>query len=419
VTTNDARGRGSAAAGPILPGATLGVLGGGQLGRMFAVAARRLGYRVAVWSDDRDAPALAAADLPTCAPYADAVALEAFTAAIDACTVEFENLPGELLREVERRVPLRPSAEVIVATQHRGREKRALASLGAPLAPWRPLEAAGTPDAAAIALEAAAAAVGRPAVLKTAGFGYDGKGQVTIPAAGPWPAEALALVAAEPCVLEAFVELALELSVVVARSPDGDVRAFPVAENHHARHVLDLTVMPARVDADVADRAQALARRVVTGLGVEGLACVELFLTRDGDLWVNEVAPRPHNSGHVTIEACRVDQFEQQVRAVCGLPLGDPAALRPGAMANLLGDLWGGGEPDWRAALAVGGTRLHLYGKAAARPGRKMGHLSAVADDANAAADLVIRARAALGPSGGPPAAADGATPVPTPPSHA
>jgi hypothetical protein len=149
-------------------------------------------------------------------------------------------------------------------------------------------------------------------------------------------------------VLEAFVELALELSVVVARSPDGDVRAFPVAENHHARHVLDLTVMPARVDADVADRAQALARRVVTGLGVVGLACVELFLTRDGDLWVNEVAPRPHNSGHVTIEACRVDQFEQQVRAVCGLPLGDPAALRPGAMANLLGDLWGGGEPDWR-----------------------------------------------------------------------
>lgn len=404
------------ATGPILPGATLGVLGGGQLGRMFAVAARRLGYRVAVWSDERDAPALAAADLPTHAPYDDAAALAAFTAAIDVCTVEFENLPGELLREVERHVPLRPSADAIAATQHRGREKRALAGLGAPLAPWRPLEAAGTPQAAAAALEAATAQTGRPAVLKTAGFGYDGKGQVAIPADGPWPAAALALLAAQPCVLEAFVDLALELSVVVARSPDGQVRAFPVAENHHARHVLDLTVLPARVATDVADRAEALARRVVTGLGVVGLACVELFLTRDGDLWVNEVAPRPHNSGHVTIEACRVDQFEQQVRAVCGLPLGDPAAVRPGAMTNLLGDLWGGGEPDWPAALAVDGARLHLYGKAAARPGRKMGHLSAVADDADAAAALVLRARAALTRGGGP---AGAATPAPVPRSHA
>ena len=382
--------------GPILPGATLGVVGGGQLGRMFAVAARRLGYRVAVWSDDRGAPALAVADLPTHAPYDDATALAAFTDAIDACTVEFENLPADLLRAIEHRVPLRPSAAVIAATQHRGREKRALTELGAPLAPWRPLEAAGSPFAAAAALAAAIAETGRPAVLKTAGFGYDGKGQVAIPASGPWPDAALALLASEPCVLEAFVDLELELSVVVACSPAGEVRAFPVAENRHARHVLDLTVMPARVEPDVADRADALARRVVTGLGVVGLACVELFLTRDGDLWVNEVAPRPHNSGHVTIEACRVDQFEQQVRAVCGLPLGDPAVVRPGAMANLLGDLWEGGEPDWRAALAVDGARLHLYGKAAARPGRKMGHLSAVADDASSAAELVLRARAAL-----------------------
>ena len=415
MTTNDARGRKprSAAAGTILPGATLGVLGGGQLGRMFAVAARRLGYRVAVWSDDRDAPALAAADLPTCAPYADAAALEAFTTAIDACTVEFENLPGELLREVERRVPLRPSAEAIVATQHRGREKRTLASLGAPLAPWRPLEAAGTPRAAAIAVAAAAAEVGRPAVLKTAGFGYDGKGQVAVPADGPWPAAAVAMAGREACVLEAFVDLALELSVVVARSPEGDVRAFPVAENHHARHVLDLSVMPARVGADVAGRAQTLALRVVSGLGIVGLACVELFLTRGGELWVNEVAPRPHNSGHVTIEACRVDQFEQQVRAVCNLPLGDPASVRPGAMANLMGDLWSDGEPDWAAALAVPGVRLHLYGKRDARPGRKMGHLSAVADDPDAAAELVLRARAALTPAAAMTPSAGGQEPAP------
>jgi 5-(carboxyamino)imidazole ribonucleotide synthase len=404
---------------PILPGATLGVLGGGQLGRMFAVAARRLGYRVAVWSDDPDAPALAFADLPTRAPYDDAAALAAFAAAIDVCTVEFENLPADLLRAIERRVPLRPSADAIAATQHRGREKRALTELGVPLAPWRPLEVAATPHAAATALEAATAATGRPAVLKTAGFGYDGKGQVAIPASGPWPEAALALLAGEPCVLEAFVDLELELSVVVARSPRGEVRAFPVAENHHARHVLDLTVMPARVGEDVAERAEALARRVVTGLGVVGLACVELFLTRGGDLWVNEVAPRPHNSGHVTIEACRVDQFEQQVRAVCGLPLGDPASVRPGAMANLLGDLWAGGEPDWRAALAVGGARLHLYGKAAARPGRKMGHLSAVAEDADAAAALVLRARAALAPGAGDgpvgPTSAGGVPPTPRP----
>jgi len=400
VTAGDAR---SGATAPVLPGRQLGVIGGGQLGRMFAVAARRLGYRVAVWSDDPQAPAFAMADLAVHASYDDAAALDAFTGAVDVATVEFENLPQALLEEIEARVPLRPSAAAVAATQHRAREKRALEALGVPLAPWCAVAVAppGTvaPRSAAAALEAAAAHVGRPAVLKTAGFGYDGKGQVTVPAEGPWPAAALAMAGREPCVLEAFVDLALELSVVVARSPDGDVRAFPVAENHHARHVLDLTVMPARVGADVADRAQALALRVVTGLGIVGLACVELFLTRGGELWVNEVAPRPHNSGHVTIEACRVDQFEQQVRAVCNLPLGDPASVRAGAMANLMGDLWNPGVPDWVAALAVPGVRLHLYGKHTARSGRKMGHLSAVADDPNTAAALVLQARAALTPA--------------------
>ncbi len=398
MTADDAR---PGAIAPVLPGRQIGVIGGGQLGRMFAVAARRLGYRVAVWSDDPRAPAFAVADLAVRAPYDDAAALDAFTGAVDVVTVEFENLPQALLEEIEARVPLRPSAAAVAATQHRAREKRALEALGMPLAPWRavaPPHAVAPPQAVA-ALEAAAAHVGRPAILKTAGFGYDGKGQVAVPAEGPWPAAAVAMAGREPCVLEAFVDLALELSVVVARSPDGDVRVFPVAENHHARHVLDLTVMPARVGADVADRAQALAVRVVSGLGIFGLACVELFLTRGGELWVNEVAPRPHNSGHVTIEACRVDQFEQQVRAVCNLPLGDPASVRPGAMANLMGDLWSRGEPDWVAALAVPGVRLHLYGKHTARPGRKMGHLSAVADDPNTAAELVLQARAASTPA--------------------
>ena len=415
MTVGDAR---SEAVAPVLPGRQLGVIGGGQLGRMFAVAARRLGYRVAVWSDDLRAPAFAVADLAVCAPYDDVSALDAFTGAVDVVTVEFENLPQALLEEIEARVPLRPSAAAVAATQHRVREKRALEALGVPLAPWCAVAAATAPHGAtapdgatapsdaAAALEAAAARVGRPAILKTAGFGYDGKGQVAVPAEGPWPEAAVAMAGREPCVLEAFVDLALELSVVVARSPDGDARAFPVAENHHARHVLDLTVMPARVGADVADRAQALALRVVSGLGIVGLACVELFLTRGGELWVNEVAPRPHNSGHVTIEACRVDQFEQQVRAVCNLPLGDPASVRPGAMANLMGDLWNRGEPDWVAALAVPGVRLHLYGKRTARPGRKMGHLSAVADDPNTAAELVLQARAASTPAAAGPAAA-------------
>jgi len=396
------------AGAPVLPGSAVGVVGGGQLGRMFAAAARRLGYRVAVWSDVRDAPALAAADLPLCAAYDDRAALADFTASVAVATVEFENLPTALLAAIEARVPLRPSAAAVAATQQRVREKGALADLGIPLAPWRALGPAPDRAAAAAGLTAACGEVGRPAVLKTAGFGYDGKGQVALPAEGPWPEAALALVAGGPSVVEAFVDLAAELSVVVARGVDGEVRAFPVAENLHVRHVLDLSVMPARVAGATAARAAALARRVVVGLEVVGLACVELFLTRDGDLWVNEVAPRPHNSGHVTIEACRVDQFEQQLRAVCGLPLGDPALVRPGAMANLLGDLWRAGEPDWAAALAVPGVRLHLYGKGEARPGRKMGHLTAVGDDADEAAATVLRARAAAarihGAGGGTPA---------------
>jgi 5-(carboxyamino)imidazole ribonucleotide synthase len=387
---------------PTLPGAMVGVIGGGQLGRMFAAACHRLGYRVAVWSDAADAPALPVADLALVAPYLDEAALDTFAAAVAVATVEFENLPVALLERVEARVPLRPSARVVATAQHRGREKVALAELGVPVAPWRALPAAGSGAAAAAALDAAVAALapvpvrsGPAAVLKTAGFGYDGKGQVPLPAAGPWPEAALELLAREPCVLEAFVDLALELSVVVARGVDGRSRAFPVAENQHARHVLDLTFLPARVAGAVAERATELALRVIEGLDLVGVACVELFLTRSGDLWVNEVAPRPHNSGHVTLEACRVDQFEQQLRAVCGLPLGDPAIVRPAAMANLLGDLWQAGEPDWTAALGVEGVRLHLYGKGAARPGRKMGHLSAVADDATAAARLVVAARVA------------------------
>lgn len=376
--------------GPLLPGGTVGVVGGGQLGRMLGQAALRMGYRFAVWSEVPGAPALALAHTAVVAPYDDAPAFERFVAAAQVVTVEFENLPLATLKAIAARRPLSPSPELIEATQHRGREKAALAALGLPLPPHRAVNAARE-------LAPALAAVGRPAVLKTAGFGYDGKGQVRIPAMGDVPAEALALAADQPCVLEAFVDLAAELSVVVARGRDGQTRAFPPFENHHRHHVLDLTVVPARVSTAVADQAVALAARVADGLDLVGLACVEFFLDRDGRLWLNEVAPRPHNSGHVSIEACSVDQFEQQLRAVCGLPLGDPSLVTPGAMVNLLGDLWAKGEPDWAAAMARHPeVRVHLYGKGEARAGRKMGHLSAVATSADAAVASVVSARQAL-----------------------
>ena len=387
--------------GVLAPGATLGVLGGGQLGQMFAVAARRLGFRVAVWSDVPGTPALALADLAICAPYDDLVAFERFAVGVDAVTVEFENIPGELLIALEARTTVRPGPRVVAAFQHRGREKATLAALGLPLAPHRLLPPQPDRAAAAASLEVALAAVGRPAVLKTAGFGYDGKGQVLIHPHDPLPGAALALMASQETVLEAFVELAGELSVVVARSASGEVVDFPVLENHHRQQILDLTLIPARVPAQMAADASAMARRLVVGLELVGLVCVELFVTVDGELWVNEVAPRPHNSGHITLVACSVDQFEQQVRALAGLPLGRPQILSPGAMVNLLGDLWSAREgeraPAWAEALAIPGVHLHLYGKGEAKPGRKMGHLSALAADAELAAELVLRARAALG----------------------
>jgi 5-(carboxyamino)imidazole ribonucleotide synthase len=394
-------------AGVLEPGATLGVLGGGQLGRMFAVAARRLGYRVAVWSDERGAPALAIADVAVTAGYGDSAAFEHFVASVDAITVEFENIPGDLLAALAARRTLRPGYPIIAAFQQRQREKRTLASLGLPLAPHRFLCACRDRGAAQQTLSAALAEIELPAVLKTAGFGYDGKGQVLLTSADPLPEAALTLVQTEDTVLEAFVPLAAELSVVVARDTSGKLATFPVAENHHVKHILDLTLLPARIPTSLADRAAELAAKLATGVDLVGLLCVELFLTRTGELLVNEVAPRPHNSGHITLEACSVDQFEQQVRALAGLPLGRPEVLQPGAMVNLLGDLWfarpDAAPPAWGAALTEPGVRLHLYGKRVARVGRKMGHLSAVAVSADEAARRVLRARAAA-VAGVPPA---------------
>jgi 5-(carboxyamino)imidazole ribonucleotide synthase len=372
---------------PRLPGATLGILGGGQLGRMLALAARRMGYRVHVFSPERGSPAGQVADHEHAAPYEHLAAARAFARKVDVVTFEFENVPATTAETVAAEVPVRPAPRVLHVCQHRLREKRFLAEHGFPVAPWRAVRSAGE-------LAAAVAELG-PAVAKTVGWGYDGKGQERLDA----PAEAEAAwrrLATDEAVVEAFVDFEREVSVVAARGVDGAVADCGVFANDHESHVLDVTVAPAPVPAAVAAEAAAIAHGVVAALDVVGVLCVEMFLGRDGRLLVNELAPRPHNSGHLTIEAAATSQFEQQLRAVCGLPLGSPALLSPAAMANLLGDLWAGGEPDWPAALAVPGVALHLYGKSDPRPGRKMGHLTAVAPSAEEARARALDARSRL-----------------------
>lgn len=371
-----------------LPGATIGVLGSGQLGRMFAIAARRMGYRVHTLSPDDDTPTGQVADAEVRADYLDLDAVRAFAGNVDVVTFEFENVPFTTAQVVAESVPVRPDGEVLHVAQHRGREKAFLARHGFPLPPHAHVSSAAE-------LGAALERIGTPAVLKTADFGYDGKGQRRITARSD-AAAAWSDLGADAAVVEGFVDFELECSVVAARGLDGSRADFGVFENHHERHVLDVTLSPARIDARVADRAREIAHAILDALDVVGVLCVEFFVTRDGELLVNELAPRPHNSGHLTFDACVTSQFEQQLRAVCGLPLGDTTRLRPAAMANLLGDLWDGGEPDWRGALAHRDVKLHLYGKATARPGRKMGHLTAMADDLETARRSVLDARAAL-----------------------
>lgn len=376
-------------AGPVPPGATVGILGSGQLGRMLAVAARQHGYRVAVYSPEADSPAEAVADRAVVAPYGDLEALAAFARSVDVITFEFENVPAAAAAAAAEQVPVRPAGEVLHVTQHRLREKRFLESAGLPVAPFRAVDSAET-------LARALADVGTPAVLKTAGFGYDGKGQFKLVDAAPaTQAAAMASLGGQPGVLEAWIPFERELSVLAARSVTGAFRAWPAFENRHRHHVLDLTLCPADLPTGVAARAERLARAVLERLDVVGVLCVELFLLRDAELLVNELAPRPHNSGHLTIEASVTSQFEQQLRAVCGLPLGETDTC-PAAMVNLMGDLWATGTPDWSAALALPGVHLHLYGKREARPGRKMGHLTVLGPTPQVAAERALAARAAL-----------------------
>lgn len=371
----------------ILPGAAVGVLGSGQLGRMFAIAARQMGYRVHTFSPDSDTPTGQVADVEITASYDDLDAVRSFARGVQVVTFEFENVPAATAAAAAEFAPVRPAGDVLHVTQQRLREKTFLAKNGFPVTPFKAVSSNDD-------LRGAIAELGRPAVLKTASFGYDGKGQTKIDASPVVPLPDVR--DGDAMILEAFIDFDREVSVPAARGLDGSFAHWGVVENVHRNHILDVSVSPANVPPAVAKEAVEIARGVLESLNVVGVLCVEFFLTKSGKLLINELAPRPHNSGHFTIDACATSQFEQQLRAVCGLPLGSTQLHRPAAMVNLLGDVWRDGEPNWRAACALPGVKLHLYGKADPRPGRKMGHLTALADTPDEAAKLALEARRKL-----------------------
>jgi 5-(carboxyamino)imidazole ribonucleotide synthase len=372
----------------IRPGATLGLLGGGQLGRMFTVAARTLGYRVTVLDPDPHSPAAEFATGHLNTAYTDPGSLAELARTCAAVTTEFENAPAEALLALAERTLVRPSGNAVAVAQDRSREKGFIAAHGLPLGPYADVRSDADFDAAL-------ARVRLPAILKTARFGYDGKGQATI-ASRDDLAQAFAQWKRVPCVLEERLALEREISVILARAADGQVAVFPVAENRHARGILDVSIAPARIPDALAAEATGLASRVAQALDYVGVLAVEMFVV-GGRLLVNEIAPRPHNSGHYTIDACRTSQFEQQVRVLCGLPLGDATQHTPAVMVNLLGDIWGDGEPRWDAVLRHAGAHLHLYGKAEARPGRKMGHVTVCEPDLDLALAVALEIRRELG----------------------
>lgn len=373
--------------GAVLPGATIGVLGSGQLGRMFAIAARRLGYRVHVFSPDDDTPTGQVADLEIQSAYDDLDAVAKFAEQVEVVSFEFENVPSATIEVVDRYAPVHPAGSVLHTSQQRLREKTFLNSIGIAVTPFQPIQSAD--DLERLSDD------DFPAILKTAAWGYDGKGQVKVATRAEIESGWDSLDRQE-AILERFVDFECELSVVGARGRDGEVQVYEPIINDHSNHILDLSVTPGDLSPALAAEAKEMARTILGQLDVVGVMCVEFFLSTDGRLLVNELAPRPHNSGHLTIDAHATCQFEQQVRAVCGLPLGAPTQLRPAAMANLLGDLWESGEPNWANALAMDDVKLHLYGKKEARIGRKMGHLTALADTPAEAAKRALAAREAL-----------------------
>ena len=352
----------------ISPGATLGLLGGGQLGRMFALEARRMGYRVHTYEPLPESPAGQISDLEVNAPWNDMAALDAFAGGCDVITYEFENIPVEALHHVSRRTPAFPDASVLHVCQNREREKNFLKDHHQPHAPFAVVRTAED-------LAAAFKRIGFPCVLKTADFGYDGKGQIKLQE-GSDPEKVWQFFGMSAGVLEGWVDYVCELSVICARTREGKISTFPVSENIHTNHILDFSIVPARIPDGVCRQAEKLAAGLADSLGVVGLLAVEMFLTREGRLLVNELAPRPHNSGHYTLDACVTSQFEQQLRAVCGLPLGSSDLMMPVVMVNILGDAWEAGPPKFQQLLEDSRVKLHLYGKAKPRHGRKMGHFN-------------------------------------------
>ena len=372
----------------ILPGATVGVLGGGQLGRMFTLQARTMGYGVVVLDPDPASPAGAVANRHIRAPYDDERALSDLSESCAAITTEFENVPAAALQTLTRSSLVRPPVEAVATSQDRIAEKSFLQSHGIPTAKFRAVRDLRE-------LKTAVTALRLPALLKTSRFGYDGKGQALVKSEDD-AVRAYQRFGGVPCVLEERLALECELSVVLARGVDGDVAPFPVAENQHRDGILETSVVPARVPEAMTREARELATGLAEEMEYVGVLGVELFVANGSRLLVNEMAPRPHNSGHYTLDACSTDQFEQQLRALCGLPLAQPWLLSPVAMINLLGDLWADGEPRWEEALSRPGVRLHLYGKAEARPGRKMGHLNCLATDPDRALATALETRDAL-----------------------
>ena len=355
-----------------MPGGTIGILGGGQLGRMSAIAARRMGYKVKTFDPSAQACAAAIADEHVAAEWNDTAALTRFAQGCGRITLEFENIPPATVEFVAKSIPSHPSANVLAICQNRRREKEFLRAAAIPCANFAVVSSLAE-------LQAAVKTVGFPCVLKTADFGYDGKGQVKLPTAEADLAAAWNKIGGAVGVLEAWVPFQLEISVLVARTVDGRTAVYDAAENLHRNHILHLSLSPARISPATAAEARTLALGIAEKIGLVGLLAVEMFV-QDGRIVVNELAPRPHNSGHQTFDANETSQFEQHVRAVCGLPLGGTKPLQPAVMLNLLGDLWKNGqEPDWTLVLADPAAKLHLYDKGKAAPGRKMGHVTVTA----------------------------------------
>jgi len=373
----------------IYPGAMLGILGGGQLGRMFTHAAQAMGYPVTVLDPDPASPAGAVAQVHLQADYADGAALAQLAATCAAVTTEFENVPAASLATLSARCVVSPAADAVAVAQDRVAEKAFFGRCGLGVAPYAVIHTEADLSALPPSLF--------PAIMKRARFGYDGKGQVPVAdvaaARAAWQS-----LGAQCCVLEQRIDLACELSVVVARAADGATRVFPVAENQHRHGILDVSMVPARVAPALAEQAAQAAVAIATTLQYCGVLAVEFFVTRSGGLLVNEMAPRPHNSGHYTLDACVNSQFEQQVRALCGLPLGDTQLLMPAVMVNILGEAWTQGVPEWSRVFACATAKLHLYGKQEPRHGRKMGHYTVMHQSLDTALSEALAIRAALYP---------------------